>query len=329
MDWNGKRVFVTGAGGFIGSRLCSMLVGCGAQVTAMLHYSSRSDWGNIEFLPAEERKILTVVKGDIQDVGFMERHLDGHDVVFHLAALIGIPYSYVAPTAYLRANIEGTVNVLEALRKCEIGRMVHTSTSEVYGTARYTPIDEEHPLQGQSPYSASKIAADKMVESYCRSFELPVATLRPFNTYGPGQSARAVIPTIISQAFFGDVIYLGALDPIRDLNYVDDTARAFIKVAESDAALGRVINAGNGKGVTIGGLAAMALDIIGAEKEIVVDPRRARPPASEVFELISDNSLVRDLTGWEPQVNLREGLARTVDFVRAHPNFYKTGLYVI
>lgn len=329
MGWRNKKVFVTGAGGFIGSRLCSRLVQSGAHVTAMLRYSSRSDWGNLEFLPDDERAALAVVKGDVQDAGFMERHLDGHDVVFHLAALIGIPYSYVAPTSYLRTNIEGTMNVLEALRKCSVGRMVHTSTSEVYGTARYTPIDEEHPLQGQSPYSATKIAADKLVESYYRSFEVPVATLRPFNTYGPGQSARAVIPTIINQAIDGDVIRLGDLAPVRDLNYVDDTAHAFIRVAESDAALGQVVNAGNGKGVTIGGLAALILDIIGVSKEIVVDPQRIRPPASEVFELICDNTLARELTGWEPQVGLREGLVRTLDFVRAHPDFYKTGQYEI
>ncbi len=329
MDWSGKRVFVTGAGGFIGSRLCSMLVRHGAQVTAMLHYSSRSDWGNLEFLPAEERGALALVKGDIQDAGFMERHLDGHDVVFHLAALIGIPYSYVAPTSYLRTNIEGTVNVLEALRKCEVGRMVHTSTSEVYGTARYTPIDEEHPLQGQSPYSATKIAADKLVESYYRSFEVPVATLRPFNTYGPGQSARAVIPTIISQALGSDVVRLGDLAPVRDLNYVDDTVRAFLMLAESDAALGQVVNAGQGKGVTIGALAALILEIAGVDKEIVADQQRMRPPASEVFELICDNVRARELTGWEPQVGLGEGLARTVEFVRTHLAFYKIGQYAV
>lgn len=295
----------------------------------MLRYSSRSDWGNLEFLLDDERAALAVIKGDVQDAGFMERHLDGHDVVFHLAALIGIPYSYVAPTGYLRTNIEGTMNVLEALRKCSVGRLVHTSTSEVYGTARYTPIDEDHPLQGQSPYSATKIAADKLVESYYRSFKVPVATLRPFNTYGPGQSARAVIPTIISQAVDGDVIRLGDLAPVRDLSYVDDTAHAFIRVAESDAALGRVVNAGNGKGVTIGGLAELILDTIGVSKEIVVDPQRIRPPASEVFELICDNTVARELTGWEPQVGLREGLVRTLDFVRAHPDFYKTGQYAI
>lgn len=320
---------MTGAGGFIGSRLCSQLVQSGAHVTAMLRYSSRSDWGNLEFLPEDERTALVTVKGDVQDAGFMEKHLNGHDVVFHLAALVGIPYSYVAPMNYLRTNIEGTMNVLEAVRNCSVGRMVHTSTSEVYGTARYTPIDEEHPLQGQSPYSATKIAADKLVESYYRSFDVRVATLRPFNTFGPGQSARAVIPTIISQALGSDVIRLGDLSPVRDLNYVDDTARAFIRVAESDALLGQVVNAGNGKGVTIGRLAALIVEIIGENKEIVIDSQRIRPPASEVFELICDNGRARELAGWEPRVDLREGIARTVDFVRAHPDFYKNDHYMV
>jgi NAD dependent epimerase/dehydratase len=329
LNWKNKKVFVTGAGGFIGSRLCSQLVRSGARVSAMLRYSSRSDWGNLEFLPDNERAELAVVRGDVQDADFMERHLEGHDVVFHLAALIGIPYSYVAPASYLRTNVEGTMNVLEALRKCSIGRMVHTSTSEVYGTARYTPIDEEHPLQGQSPYSATKIAADKLVESYCRSFELPVATLRPFNTFGPGQSARAVIPTIISQALSGDVIRLGDLSPVRDLTYVDDTAHAFIRIAESDAAIGQVVNAGNGRGVTIGRLAALIFEIIGNSKEILVDPERIRPPASEVFELICDNARARELLGWQPQVDLQTGLARMVEFIRANPNFYNSGLYTV
>lgn len=326
--WSGKKVLVTGAGGFIGSHLCEALVTAGADVTAMIHYSSRSDWGNLELLSAEHRKALRVVAGDIQDSDFVMRQMQGQVVVFHLAALIGIPYSYVAPRTYLRTNIEGTLNVVEAARHFDsIERIVHTSTSETYGTAIYTPIDEKHPLQGQSPYSASKIAADKMAESYYLSFGLPVSTIRPFNTYGPRQSARAVIPTIISQALTLPQIQLGSLDPVRDLNYVKDTAAGFMKIAESSQTIGQVTNVGHGKGITIGELAQMILKIMNVDKPIVADETRVRPTNSEVFTLICDNTKAANIANWQPQYSLEAGLRETIEFVQQNLNLFKADQY--
>jgi NAD dependent epimerase/dehydratase len=328
--WVGKRVLVTGAGGFIGSHLCEALVSAGAEVTAMIHYSSRSDWGNLELLSAEHRQSLNVVSGDIQDSDFVMRQVNGQAVVFHLAALIGIPYSYVAPRSYLRTNIEGTLNVVEAARHFDsIERIVHTSTSETYGTALYTPIDEKHPLQGQSPYSASKIAADKMAESYHLAFELPISTIRPFNTYGPRQSARAVIPTIISQALTQPQINLGSLDPVRDLNFVKDTVLGFIKIAESTKTIGQVTNIGYGKGITIGELAQMILMIMQVDKPIVADAHRVRPSASEVFTLICNNTQAADIADWRPQYSLEAGLRETIDFVRQNLNLFKADQYSV
>ena len=329
MKINGSKVFVTGSGGFIGSRLCSLLVKEGANVTALLHYNSRGDLGNLRFLPSDELREIQVLRGDITDSSFMLRHLSGYNIVFHLAALIGIPYSYVAPASYLRTNIEGTLNILEAVRQCEIDRMVHTSTSEVYGTALYTPIDEKHPLQGQSPYSATKIGADKIVESFNRTFGSPVTTLRPFNTYGPGQSRRAVIPTIISQALYSDEIHLGDLSPVRDFNYVDDTARAFLRIAESDGVLGKVFNAGSGKGITIGRLAELVTDLCSTNKPVKMDAERVRPELSEVFELICDNSAAKNIMSWETEISLREGLAKTIEFMESNPDFYNKFEYTI
>ncbi len=325
--WSGKKVLVTGAGGFIGSHLTEMLVEAGAEVTAMIRYTSRSDWGNLEFLPEEKRAALKTTAGNIEDPHFVLRAIEGREVVFHLAALIAIPYSYVAPTSYVRTNIEGTVNVLEAARFHGTPRVVHTSTSECYGTALYAPIDEKHPLQGQSPYSASKIGADKMAESYHRAFGLPVATLRPFNTYGPRQSARAVIPTIISQALTRPEIRLGDLRPVRDLNFVRDTAEAFMAIAGCDAALGRTVNAGAGKGITIGELASLILEIMGRKLPVVQEEQRMRPENSEVFKLLCDNRLAEELMGWSPRTPLRNGLAKVVQFVERHPGFYKPALY--
>ena len=328
--WVGKRVLVTGAGGFIGSHLCEALVSAGAEVTAMIHYSSRSDWGNLEFLSPDHRQSLNVVSGDIQDSDFVMRQVKGQAVVFHLAALIGIPYSYVAPRSYLRTNIEGTLNVVEAARHFDsIERIVHTSTSETYGTALYTPIDEKHPLQGQSPYSASKIAADKMAESYHLAFELPVSTIRPFNTYGPRQSARAVIPTIISQALTRSQIHLGSLDPVRDLNFVKDTVSGFIKIAESTKTIGQVTNIGHGKGITIGELAQMILMIMQVDKPIVADASRIRPSASEVFTLICNNTQAADIADWRPQYSLEAGLRETINFVQQNLNLFKVDRYSV
>ena len=329
LNMKNTKVFVTGAGGFIGSHLCSYLIQLGADVTAMLHYNSRSDWANLEFLPKEEKASLQIVRGNVEDAGFMDRHIKGMDTVFHLAALIGIPYSYEAPLSYIRSNIEGTVNVLEAVRKFDVGRLVHTSTSETYGTARYTPINEDHPLQAQSPYSATKISADKLAESYYRSFEVPVTTLRPFNTYGPRQSARAVIPTIISQLLTEDEVRLGELRPVRDFNYVEDTVRGFIAAATTPAAVGKVINVGHGKGIAIGDLVRILMKIMNVEKSIVADKERIRPKDSEVFELVCDNSRAKELMGWSPKVSLREGLGRCVEFVEANAHLYKSGRYEV
>ena len=267
MKWANKKVLVTGAGGFIGSHLCEALLGRGADITALIRYTSHSDWGNLEFIqPDKKQKEFKVVAGNIEDSDFVARQVKGMDVVFHLAALIAIPYSYIAPLSYIRTNVEGTLNVLEATRKYEVERVVHTSTSETYGTAIYTPIDENHPLQGQSPYSASKIGADKIAESYYLSFDLPVATIRPFNTYGPRQSARAVIPTIITQVLTNNEVFLGALNPVRDITFVKDTVEGFIKVAESEQAIGEVINVGSGTGLSIGEIAAEILSIMKCQK---------------------------------------------------------------
>jgi len=327
--WESRQVLVTGAGGFIGSHLSEVLLERGAQVTAMIRYSSRQDWGNLDLLPEALKARLTVVAGNVEDSDFVLRQVEGKEVVFHLAALIAIPYSYVAPRSYVRTNVEGTLNVLEAARRCGVARVVHTSTSETYGTAQYTPIDEKHPLQGQSPYSASKIGADKIAESYYRSFGTPVATIRPFNTYGPRQSSRAVIPTVISQALTQPVVRLGSLTPVRDLNFVRDTAEGFLAIAESDAALGEVINIGAGKGITIGDLAALILRLMDCDKPLELDQDRVRPELSEVFTLLSDNTKAKELTGWAPRHSLEDGLRATIAFVEQHIDRFRPAVYQV
>ena len=326
--WQGKRVLVTGSGGFIGSHLTERLVRAGASVRAMVHYNSRNDWGQIELLDAEVRDGLEVICGDIRDPFFCREAVKGREVVFHLAALIAIPYSYIAPADSVATNVNGTLKMLEACRSEDVAKMVHTSTSETYGTAQYVPIDEEHPLQGQSPYSASKIGADKLAESFYLSFEMPVATLRPFNTYGPRQSARAVIPTIISQLHAGKKqIKLGSLTPVRDLTFAQDTAAAFMAVAESEQTVGQVVNAGNGEGITIGDLAGLIIEIMGADAEITCDEQRVRPQKSEVMRLIAATERIRELAGWSPEHSLREGLAKTIEFVRERLDLYKPDIY--
>ncbi len=329
MNLNKKNVFVTGAGGFIGSHLCSHLLKNGANVTAMLHYNSRSDWSNLEFLDKNEKDSLQIVKGNVEDSSFMNSKTKDYDVVFHLAALIGIPYSYEAPLSYVKTNIEGTVNVLEAARRNDIELVINTSTSETYGSAIYTPIDELHPLQGQSPYSASKISADKLAESYFNSFNLPVITVRPFNTFGPRQSSRAVIPTIISQLLTKKEVSLGDISPVRDFTYVDDTANGFICAANNENNHGEVLNLGYGKAASIGETAELIMDIMNINKEITSEDSRIRPKNSEVIHLISDNKKAADLIKWEPKISFREGLEKTIEFVETNIDLFKTDTYSI
>jgi NAD dependent epimerase/dehydratase len=330
MNWKNKNVLVTGAGGFIGSHLAEELVRRGAKVKAMLHYDSRPQRSNLELADPALVKEMNILAGDVADPHFMFRAVKDCDVVFHLAALIGIPFSYVAPSAYVQTNIVGTINTLEACRLLNIPRMVHTSTSECYGTARYAPIDELHPLQGQSPYSASKIGADKLVESFFLSFKLPVTTLRPFNTYGPRQSARAVIPTILSQLLSGaNSLKLGDATPVRDMNFVEDTVAAFLAVAASDQCLGEVINAGTGRGETIGAIAELAMKIVGKQVPIITDQQRQRPEGSEVWKLIASNAKAKQLANWSPQVSLEAGLEKTARFIEKHLHLYRPGEYAV
>ena len=324
-----QRVVITGAGGFIGSHLAEAYVRAGAQVTAITHYNSASSIGNLQFVDPRVRGELRILAGNIEDSDFVYKALEGHDVALHLAALIAIPYSYEAPRSYLRANIEGTLNVLEATRRSAVGRMVHTSTSEVYGTALRTPIDETHPLQGQSPYSASKISADKLAESYYLSFSTPVVTMRPFNTFGPRQSARAFIPTIISQALSQPAVSLGSLTPERDMTFVSDTVAGFMAAASTPGVEGRTINLGTGQTFSVGWFAEKILSLMGVEKAIKQDAQRMRPEKSEVLKLVSDNSLARELLGWRPKTSLEDGLRQAIDFVRAHRDLYETTRYVV
>ncbi|MGL4731443.1 MAG: NAD-dependent 4,6-dehydratase LegB [Clostridium sp.] len=328
MNLQGKKVVVTGSEGFIGSHLTERLVELGAEVTALVQYNSFNNWGWLDTFDKKILNNINVVTGDIREYDNMKRLIKGNDVVFHLAALIAIPYSYLSPMAYVRTNVEGTTNVLEACRDYDIEKVIHTSTSETYGTALYVPIDEKHPMQGQSPYSASKIAADKMAESYYKSFNTPIATIRPFNTYGPRQSARAVIPTIISQILAGKrEIKLGSLTPTRDFNYVKDTAEAFIKIAESDKTVGEVINAGSNYEITIGDLVKKIINIIGEDVKILCDDERIRPEKSEVNRLWADNKKIIELTDWKPNYTLDQGLEETINWIKNNMKYFKTDIY--
>lgn len=324
-----KKVLVTGAGGFIGGNLAEELIKRGNQVRAFVHYNSRNDYGHIELLPKAIKDEVEIFTGNIEDPYSVKKSVQGIDTVFHLAALIAIPYSYAAPDSYINTNVRGTLNVLQSSLEAKVQKIVHTSTSETYGSAVYTPIDEKHPLQGQSPYSASKIGADKIAESYYCSFNLPVATIRPFNTYGIRQSARAVIPTIISQALTAknNKIKLGSLSPIRDLTFVKDTVDGFIKIAESSEAVGNVINIGFGKGITIEELAKKIIDLINPEIEIISDEKRIRPEKSEVMKLICNNQKAERLLSWKPQYSLDEGLKQTIEFIRKNLHLYKPDMY--
>jgi UDP-glucose 4-epimerase len=323
------RALVTGAGGFIGSHLVERLVHEGWQVRALLRYGSRADIGNLRDVPGEVLKDVERVHLDVEDPGAVLTAVRGCSTVFHLAALIGIPYSYVAPQQYVATNVVGTLNVLEAARACPGTKVVCVSTSEVYGSACYTPIDEQHPLQAQSPYAATKIGAEKLAQSYGLSFELPVVVVRPFNTYGPRQSARAVIPTIIAQALWAREIRLGAVSPLRDFNFVEDTAAGMLAAAVAATRPGDVLNIGSGVAVTIGEVAERIQKLCGTSLPIVTDERRVRPSASEVRELRCDAGRARAELGWQPRVALDEGLAATIDWMRGHAAEFRPAEYAV
>lgn len=336
MQLKGKKVLVTGADGFIGSHLVEHLVRQGIDVKAFVYYNSFNSWGWLDDSDDAVKQSIEVFSGDIRDPHGVRTAMQGCDVVLHLAALIAIPYSYHSPDTYIDTNIKGTLNVVQAARELGVERVVHTSTSEVYGTARFVPITEAHPLQGQSPYSASKIGADQIAASFQASFETPVSIIRPFNTYGPRQSARAVIPTIITQIALGArQVKLGAVHPTRDFNFVRDTVRGFVAVAEADAAVGQVVNIGSNYEISIGDTARLIAEVMGRDVEIGNDEQRLRPPASEVERLWADNSLARELTGWVPEYagvdGLRRGLAETVAWFAEPANLrrYKAGIYNI
>ena len=329
MNWKGRKVLVTGAGGFIGSHLVEALVALGAKTTAHVHYNSRNDWGWIESLPDHVKKRLRVFPGDIRDSDNIRKAVQGQEVVFHLASLISIPFSYEAPESYLSTNSRGTMNVLQASLEAKVKKVVHTSTSEVYGTAQYTPIDEKHPLQAQSPYSASKIGADKIAESYFYTYQLPVTILRPFNTFGPRQSARAIIPNIIMQAHSGGPITVGSIEPVRDFMYVQDTVKGFLKTAESSKTAGETINIGTGQGITIKELIHALQRMMKREFRIISEKRRVRPSKSEVMRLICDFRKAKRLIGWKPTCTLDEGLEKTIHWLSQHLSYYKTGHYNI
>lgn len=325
----GKNVLVTGASGFIGSHLIDALVRSGAIVRALVHYNAQASIGNLRWIAPEVLAHVKVVHGDLNDGEFIRLLVEDCDIVFHLGALIAIPHSYLAPRSYVQTNVGGTLNVLEAVRVCETPRLVHTSTSEVYGSARYVPIDEAHPLQAQSPYAATKIAADKLVESYVRSFEVPAITVRPFNTFGPRQSARAVIPTVIGQAFARpETIRLGATAPVRDFTYVTDTVDGFMAAASSESALGGCFNLGTGSSVSIGELARSILELMEVPARITSDAERVRPKRSEVDRLTSSYEAFHRATGWRPKVDLSEGLRRTIDFFQEHRELLPRAGYV-
>jgi dTDP-glucose 4,6-dehydratase len=326
-DWSGRRVLVTGAGGFIGSHLAERLASAGAEVRAFVRYTSRGDHGWLEDVAPDAARSIEVFRGDLANPEAVLGAMSGCEAVFHLGALIPIPYSYRHPREFVTANVEGTLNVLEAARREGPARIVHTSTSEVYGTAQRVPIDEEHPLRPQSPYAASKVGADQLALSYWRSFGTPVVVARPFNTYGPRQSARAVIPTIATQALARDVVELGATAPTRDFLYVEDTAAGIVACAEADGVDGEVVNLGTGSEITIGELAERILRLAGRDVPVSLDEQRLRPPDSEVERLVADVAKARRLLDWEPRVDLDEGLRRTIAWLSRSLEGYKPSLY--
>ncbi len=323
-----KKVLVTGADGFIGSHLTESLLERGYEVKAFVYYNSFNSWGWLDSLPQDKLDQIEIFTGDIRDPNGVRTAMEGVDAVFHLAALIAIPFSYHSPDSYVDTNIKGTLNVLQAARALDLERVLITSTSEVYGTAQYVPIDEKHPFQGQSPYSATKIGADRLAESFYRSFELPVSIVRPFNTYGPRQSARAVIPTIITQLLAGkEEIKLGSLTPTRDFNYVKDTAAGFIAIAESDQTIGQEINIATQQEISIGDLAREIISQINPRAQIVCDEQRIRPKDSEVNRLLGSNEKIKKLTSWKPEYTFAQGIAETIAWIKDHMDSYKTDIY--
>lgn len=326
-DLAGKKVLVTGSGGFIGSHLTELLVSRGADVRAFVRYNSRNDPGMLVYLEPEKFAEIEVVPGDLRDPESVTSAVSGADVVFHLGAQIAIPYSYVNPRDFVETNVVGTLNVAQACLSTGASRLIQVSTSEVYGTAQTIPIAESHPLEAQSPYAATKIASDKLIDGFIRSFSLPATIVRPFNTYGPRQSARAVIPTIISQALYADRVRIGSLHPRRDLTFVTDTAAAFI-AATGDATLGQTVQLGTGEDVSIGEIAELIAEILNQPLDLEVEKERIRPEASEVERLISTPARAKELMQWEPTIDLRAGLEKTIDWVRAHPELFRTDEYV-
>jgi len=329
MNWDKERVLVTGGTGFIGSHLVEKLVHLGARVKAFAQYNSQNSTGLLGALPEDVKRQVEIVWGDIKEIESVKAASAGSNTIFHLAALVGVPYSYLHPQEVVMTNTIGTLNTLISARDCEVKKIVTTSTSEVYGTAQYVPIDEKHPLQAQSPYSASKIAADKIAESFYCSYDLPVAICRPFNAYGPRQSMRAVIPTIITQALTKDTIHLGSLSPTRDFTYVADIVEGFIKMAESNRSLGEVINIGSSFEISIGELASKVCSLLGKNIQVISEEERKRPDKSEVNRLWSNNSKAKELLGWQPQVSLEEGLKRTIDWVSSSLDSYQPDKYYI
>lgn len=327
MNWKGRKVLVTGAGGFIGSHLTEELVRQGADVTAFVRYNGPGRWGWLD--ESTHIKDIRIHAGDIGDNESVIEAMTGQEVVFHLAALIAIPYSYSAPRSYIRTNIEGTMNVVNAARTLGTKRIIHTSTSECYGTAISVPITEDHPLQGQSPYSASKIGADKIAESFCLSFGVPVVTIRPFNTFGPRQSARAVIPTIISQLYKGESVKLGSLTPTRDLNYVSNTVSGFLAAAGPESAIGQTINLGSNREISIGDLAILIAKLMNKPIEIISDNQRIRPENSEVERLLGSAAKAKEILGWEPEISLDDGLTKTIEWMAEHIHKYRPEIYAV
>jgi NAD dependent epimerase/dehydratase len=336
MDLKNKKILVTGADGFIGSHLTEELVRRGHSVRAFVYYNSFNSWGWLDHSPAEIKKSLDIFMGDIRDPYGVKKAMEGCDVVFHLAALISIPYSYHSPEAYVDTNVKGTLNILQAAKELQTQKIIHTSTSETYGTAQFVPITEDHPLHAQSPYAATKIAADQLAMSFHYSFNLPVSIVRPFNTYGPRQSTRAIIPTIITQIASGHKkIKLGSLHPTRDFSFVADTVRGFLAIAESDASIGQVINIGNGFEISMENTAHMISDVMNASVQFEQEDQRVRPEKSEVERLWADNSKAKMLTGWEPQYagkeGLKKGLIETVEWFAPIENLmkYKSDVYTV